>query len=144
MALPSPPNKFAVPQPGFKACLSPPSSASVPTSPPHPLLSSFSEPHSFPQTPTPCPATSGCFLCPKATQQPSVQPPSPGVPERAPSQLTPVRGHCCSGIRLPQQAGRSRRAVPGVNPPIPRLSRGTGVGWDGGLQQALNKRLLGK
>ena len=80
----------------------PPSSASGPTSPPHPLLSSFSQPHSFPQTPTPCPATSGCFLCPKATQQPSVQPPSPGIPERAPSQLTLLRGHCCSGIRLPQ------------------------------------------
>lgn len=99
----------------FKACLSPFSSASVPISPPLSFLASLSLIHSPNTNPLPC--HQGLPSLSQSHWQPSVQVPSPGVPEGAPWHLTPRQGHCCSGIHLPQQAGRSRRAVPGVNTP---------------------------
>lgn len=99
----------------FKACLSPFSSASVPISPPLSFLASLSLIHSPKTNPLPC--HQGLPSLSQSHWQPSVQVPSPGVPEGAPWHLTPRQGHCCSGIHFPQQAGRSRRAVPGVNTP---------------------------
>lgn len=95
----------------FKACLSPFSSASVPISP---VLSGFSQPHSFPKhQPLPC-HQGPAFSVPKplATINSGTFSRCLRVPHGT---LTPRQGHCCSGIHLPQQAGRSRRTVPGVN-----------------------------
>lgn len=93
---------------------------------PTPVLSGFSQPHSFPKhqpslihspNTNPLPCHQGLPSLSQSHWQPSVQVPSPGVPEGAPWHLTPRRDPCCSGIHLPPQAGRSRRAVPGVNTP---------------------------
>lgn len=105
--------------------LSPFSSASVPISPPLSFLASLSLIHS--PNITPAPATRGCLLCPKATGSHQFRYLRQGCLGGDPTgTLTLAQESCCSGIHLPQQAGRSRRAVPGVNtspPPLPLGAR---------------------